>query len=284
MSHRAMTRGPLLAAIAACHLTSCGGTGDSGNAATGAPGGSNPNVATSPTTEELALATRLYRGTERTPAGFSIEPRPSNVTGMISTHHLKNVEVDPAAVNANQHFEMCTNDTAEAITWSERIATWNGQYADMTELNGNERYLEVVRVPRADVTALLRHRFYRCDFLDRSATDLRLEQGAAGTLRQRPIDTATVKVLAEYLWQFTLYNNSDYVVASSTGSQTGNEIRHAIRLAQLVRGASGSCDTVRVSDWTHLVDTNSGTMSRALTPIKSFATRENVGGAASCVP
>ncbi len=278
-----MTRSLWLAALSTYLLTSCGGTG-SDPVSSSTSGNSNPNTSSSPTVEELALATRLYKGTERTPSGFAVEARPANVTGMIATRHLKNVEVDAAAANAPVHFEVCTNDTAEAIAWSERVATWNGQYSDMTELNGNERYLEVVRVPRADVTALLRHRFYRCDYLDRSSADVRQEQGAAGTYWQRPLDTAALKSLAEYLWQFTLYNNSDYVVANSTGTQTGSEIRHTIRLAQLVRGASGACDTVRISDWTHTADATSGALTRTITPVKSYTTRENASGATSCTP
>jgi hypothetical protein len=278
-----MTRGLCLAALSTYLLTSCGGTG-SDTTAPSTGGNSNPNASTTPTSDELALATRLYKGTERTPLGFAIEPRPANVTGMIATRHLKNIDIDAAAANATIHFEACTNDSADAIAWSERAATWNGQYSDMTELNGNERYWEVVRVPRADVTALLRHRFYRCDHLDRSATDMRLEQGAAGTYWQRPLDAAAVKSLSEYLWQFTVYNNSDYVVASSSGTQSGSEIRHTIRLAQLVRGAGGSCDTIHISDWTHTAEASSGALNRALTLVKSFATRENASGAASCTP
>ena len=44
---------------------------------------------------------------------------------------------------------------------------------------------EVVRVPRADVTAMVRHRVFRCDYLDRSSTDLRADVGAAA-MNQRP--------------------------------------------------------------------------------------------------
>ena len=70
--------------------------------------------------------------------------------------------------------------------------------------------------------------------------------------------------LAEYLWQFTSYNNSNYVVASSVASSTSGEISHAIRLGELIRGPNVGCDTVRLSDWIHDGDTltESGLPSR----------------------
>ena len=52
---------------------------------------------------------------------------------------------------------------------------------------------------------------------------------------------------AEYLWQFTMFNNSDYVVESSTRSASGNTLAQTIRMGQLVRGAAGTCDTVQLS-------------------------------------
>jgi hypothetical protein len=279
---------PALAAFAACLLVSCGGTGDSPSTTPSTTAASSNGSATSGaatlSADELAIASRLYKGTERTPPGFYVEPRPASVIGLVSTRHLKNVDVDPLAQGAVPQFEVCTNDTADAMAWSERVAMWNGQYSDMTELNANTRFIEVIRVPRADSSAVLRHRAYRCSFLDRSNGDLRLEQGAAGTWHQRPLDAAGLQSLSEYLWQFTLYNNADYIVVSSTGSATPAELRHSIRLAQLVRGSASSCDTVRISDWTHSANTATGALVRTLSPVGSFAARNTLAGAEGCAP
>ena len=40
--------------------------------------------------------------------------------------------------------------------------------------------------------------------------------GAAGIMNQRPLTAVELEKLAEYLWQFTMFNNSDYAVESST--------------------------------------------------------------------
>ena len=112
---------------------------------------------------------------------------------------------------------------AQAIDWSERQATWQGQYSDLVEVRGDARMFEIVRVPRADVSAMLRHRVFRCDYLDRSNTDLRTDAGAAGSMNQRPLTAVELEELAEYLWQFTMFNNSDYAVESSSTSASGSD-------------------------------------------------------------
>ena len=50
------------------------------------------------------------------------------------------------------------------------------------EVRSDAQKFEVIRVPRADVTAMLRHRVFRCDYVDRSSTDLRADAGSAGAM------------------------------------------------------------------------------------------------------
>jgi hypothetical protein len=179
-------------------------------------------------------------------------------------------------------YEICTNDMAQAIDWSEKQATWQGQYSDMVEVNSDNRMIEVVRVPRADVSAMIRHRVFRCDYLDRAGSDLRADAGSAGSMNQRPLTADELKSLAEYLWQFTMFNNSDYAVLGSSSSQSAGSIVETIRMGQLVRGSAGGCDTVQVSDWTHTMNATDGTLTRGLTAVRSFKVRSSGGSAASC--
>ena len=265
-------------------LNGCGGTGSSEPATatpatSGAPAPRSPSQSPTVSAADLAIANRLYRGDQRTPDGFVVEARPANVVGLVSPRHLRSSDIDS---NATTQYELCTNDSADAIAWSETNAVWNGQYSDLVLIDSNERYFEVHRVPRADVTALLRHRVFRCSYLDRSSGDARLEQGGAGVLHAQPLDSAAVQSLAEYLWQFTSYNNSNYVVASSVASSTSGEISHAIRLGELIRGPNVGCDTVRLSDWIHDGDTTTGALQRSLVPLREFAVRENAGVAELC--
>jgi hypothetical protein len=270
-------------------LAACGG-GGSGAAA---PAGVNsqpasaqvaPVVSAPPSmaAADLALAGRLYKGDERTPAGFDVEARPANVIGTLSTRHLKNTDFATGPQGISATYEVCTNDMAQAIDWSERQATWQGQYSDLVEIRSDTHMFEVVRVPRADVTAMIRHRVFRCDYLDRSNTDLRVDVGAAGNMNQRPLTADELEKLSEYLWQFTMFNNSDYVVESSTRSTSGGALVQTIRMGQLVRGAAGACDTVHLSDWTHTMNAVDGTLTRSLSNVRSYQVKSTSSGVTSC--
>jgi hypothetical protein len=280
----------LLVVLCASTLAACGGGGSGGTAAPAAANSqpssapAAPVVSAPPSTAaaDLALASRLYKGDERTPAGFDVEARPASVVGTLSTRHLKNTDFATGPQGISATYEVCTNDMAQAIDWSERQANWQGQYSDLVEVRSDTHMFEVVRVPRADITAMIRHRVFRCDYLDRSNTDLRVDVGAAGSMNQRPLTADELEKLSAYLWQFTMFNNSDYVVESSTRSTRGNDLVQTIRVGQLVRGASGSCDTVQLSDWTHTMNAADGTLARSLSKVRSYQVKSTSSGATSC--
>ena len=275
----------LLVMLGAAALSACGG-GGSGSPAPSS--GSQPAVVAPPVSEapsgnaaDLALADRLYKGDARTPTGFDVEERPSSVAGTLATRHIRNTDLATGPQSLGPTYEVCTNDMAQAIDWSERQASWQGQYSDLVEVRSDARLFEVVRVPRADVTAMLRHRVFRCDYLDRAGSDLRSDSGAAGLMNQRPLNASELEKLAEYLWQFTMYNNADFAVESSVTVTNGNSIVQTIRMGQLIRGSAG-CDTVQLADWTHTLDTSDGSLSRALTPVRSFQVKSTLTGVAGC--
>jgi hypothetical protein len=267
-------------------LAACGGGGGGSSASNGAqsvqtpPSSGNPPANNPPSTSaaDLVLADRIYKGDERTPSGFDVESRPASVTGTLSTRHLKNTDFATGPQAISPIYEVCTNDMAQAIAWSESQATWNGQYSDLVEVNGDTRLFEVVRVPRADATAMLRHRVFRCDYLDRANTDLRADSGAAGSMNQRPLTADELESLTEYLWQFTMFNNADFAVVSSSTSTSGSTVVQTIRMGQLIRGVAGSCDNVQIVDWTHSMSTTDGAITRSLGNVRTFRAK-SVGGA-----
>jgi len=273
-------------------LAACGGGGGGGGGASAPSSSSAPqNVSTPPpvsspapdsSAADLTLAARLYKGDARTPAGFDLEERPASVSGTLSTRHLRNTDFAAGPQAAGPVFEVCTNDMAQAIAWSESLANWHGEYSDLVEVLGDEQKFEVIRVPRADVTAMLRHRVFKCDYLDRSGTDLRVDAGSAGAMNQRPLTADELEALAEYLWQFTMFNNADFVVESSSRASNGNLLVHTIRMGQLVRGVAGACDSVQMVDWTHTMDSVNGGLTRSLTNVRTFKAKSSPAGAESC--
>jgi hypothetical protein len=282
----------ILVLVSLTTLAACGGGGGSGD--TSAPASVNsqpasvaspvPVVSAAPSTvsADLALAERLYKGDARTPAGFDVEARPSSVTGTLSTRHLKNTDFATGPQGMSATYEVCTNDMAQAIDWSERQATWQGQYSDLVEIRSDTHMFEVVRVPRADVTAMIRHRVFRCDYVDRSSSDLRVDVGSAGSMNQRPLTADELETLSEYLWQFTMFNNADFAVQSSSRSVSGGALVQSIRMGQLVRGVAGACDTVQLQDWTHSMSAVDGTLTRAVSHVRSYQVMSSSSGVASC--
>jgi hypothetical protein len=269
-------------------LAACGGGGGGTSSAPSSSVPQNVNSPAAPVTPpssnaaDLALASRLYKGDERTPAGFDVEARPASVLGTLSTRHLRNTDFAAGPQGISPSYEVCTNDMAQAIEWSEHMATWNGQYSDLVDVRSDSQKFEVIRVPRADVTAMVRHRVFRCDYLDRSGSDLRADSGAAGAMNQRPLTATELDALSEYLWQFTLFNNADHAVESSTVSGNGTVLTHTIRMGQLVRGVNGACDTVQMVDWTHTMNTTDGTLTRAVGNGRSYKVKNSSGAAESC--
>jgi hypothetical protein len=265
----------LLAATAAALLTLAGCGGGSSEDAVAAPAVSNA--------PDLAIAQQVYVGTPRTPADFYSESMPVGVTGPVATVHLKNSDVAPAANGAR--YELCTEDSGQAISWSEMRPSFNGSYADIVDMSSDAQRFEIIRVPRSDSTARLQHRVFRCSYLDRSNTNLDTESGDAGIINARPVDAAGLKRLSEYLWRFTAHNNADHVVLrSSAVSAAAGQLAHAIEMARLSRASSsGDCDTITLLRWTHTADVNSGALQRELRETRSFrARRDNLGTVTLC--
>jgi hypothetical protein len=273
----------ILLSMTALTLVACGGGGPGSSAPASASTLGAPVTATQSTAAaDLALAARLYKGDSRTPAGFDIEARPPSVIGTLSTRHLKNSDFATGPQAAGPAYELCTNDMGQAIDWSEQQATWNGEYSDLVEVRSTAKLFEVLRVPRADVTAMIRQRVFRCDYLDRSGSDLRADDGTAGNMNLRPLTSTELESLAEYLWRFTTFNNSDYAVESSTTSTSSGSVVNTIRMGQLVRASAGGCDTVQIMDWSHTMDAATGALTRTLVNVRTFRATNSAGAVELC--
>jgi hypothetical protein len=263
---RRLTTRLLLVAVIVC-VNGCGG----GESAAPAPN-------TTQKAADLATAQKVYAGTPRTPAGFYADPAPIGVTGTVATTHLKNSDLAGAPSGAAA-FELCNDDMAQATAWSEGKSTFMGSYADLVDVTGNARYWELTRVPRADVSARLRHRVFRCSYVNRSELDPATDSGPAGTLNLRPLDAASLKDLTEYLWHFAVFNNADHVVLdSAAGAAPNGFLAHVITMAHLTRATvSGDCDRIDILRWTHSANTTTGSLSRQLDTLQTMRTRRSNG-------
>ena len=281
-----VARARVVAALTALQLASCGG-GGSGTVPASSSG--TPNAASSaPAAADVAVqrrttvAQRVYLGIPRVPADFVLDAAPAGATGPVATAHLKSSDV--GSPSSTPRHELCSNDAAEALGWSEQRASWQGSYSDLVETNVSGRVFEFVRVPRVDTTARLRHRVFKCSYLDRSGTDLDADAGAAGLLQPMPVGVDALRTVAEYLWQFTAFNNADHVVlSSSAAAMAGGQVVWQIEMARLSRGATSvDCDRIDRLAWTHTADSASGAMTRRLETLESFRARRENGVVQLC--
>jgi hypothetical protein len=267
-----------LAALAAVVLSACGGGGGESSAPT--PSASAPPRPV--TQSDLQIAQSVYGTGPRTPAGFYADPPPSG-HDYVATMHLKNADVDAAAVAPQPLYELCTDDWNQAFAWSELGAQNAPQYSDLVETNDDPRYFEFGRVRQGDPTFYVRARVFKCAYLDRAAANLRTAVGAAGQLNRRPLTAGELRDLSEYLWQFTQYNNVGYAVIESGGTSTAASLTHTLHIGKLERGGvSASCDRVDVVAWRHTLDTTTGSLQLEATTLWSFGARESAGLVSLC--
>lgn len=263
-----------MSALLALALASCGGGGGgSDSSAPSAPsaGSTRPIGQT-----DLQIAQSLYTDTARTPAGFYSEPTAQGHE-FVATTHLKNADVDSSVVAPEPLHELCTNDWNEALTWSERSAQATPEYADLVDTSDEARYFEFGRVRYGAPTLYLRTRVFKCSYLDRSSANLRSSEGAAGRFNLRPLTPAALQTLAEYLWQFTAFNNAGHAVLKSTGgTSSSGALNHTLYIGTLVRqGISASCDRIDVQSWEHALNAGDGNLQLQLQTLWSFGARQS---------
>lgn len=266
-----------LALLAACG----GGGGGASGGSVAAPASAPPATgSTRPVTQsDLEIAELAYTDATRVPAGFRVEP--ARYAGDYATlAHLRSTDLDPAAARP---YEVCTNDFATALAWSESVATARPVYGDLVENNATPLYHEFVRRLRTAPARDAIDRVYRCDYVDRSDVDLRLANGSAGRLNRAGWTAADVQQLGEYLWGFTPDNNAGRVVLKSEVRADAAAAVHSLHLARLARApAAGACDRIDVVRIDLRADRASGALTRTEAALWNFGARRDAGVTALC--
>lgn len=268
-----------LVLAAASVLAACGGGGGASDAP--ASNVQTAKAASRPVEQtDLEIAAAIYSGM-RTPQGFQVDAAPSE-HAFVATLHLKNTDIDSTLDATAPQFELCTDEWSQALEWSETSAQRAPQYSNLVATNDEARYFEFGRTQPSDPPVYVRARVFKCAYLDRSSANLRAGAGPAGHLNVRPIDADELERLAEYLWQFTGYNNFGHTVLKSAATN-GAPLEHTLYIASLVRdGLSSGCDRIDVIAWRHRVDPTSGVATSSVDTLWSFGAREAGGIAQLC--
>jgi hypothetical protein len=266
----------LYALLAAGILAAAGCGGGRGGGAASAP---PPAAALYGVTQDnLQIATALYQDAARTPAGFYADPAPPG-ENYVATVHVKSNDV----AASGSSFELCSDDWNQALQWSEAAAAAGGTYGNLVGNSSTARYFEFDRVRPGMPPLYLRQRIYLCGYLDRRNAVAGTDSGPAGTLNLRPIGAPDLRLLSEYLWRFTPWNNYGHAVLVSEADPIAVGASYTLVIATLVVDGTGpGCDRVDVEAWRHSVALDTGALVRALLPLWSFSARQGAAGAEAC--
>ncbi len=249
-------------------LSGCGGGGGGDSSAPQGPTADSAN---------LSVAKAVYGINAQVPAGFYTEsnPYPDRQT---LTLHVRQGDVAP--VTGGTNFEVCSDDFSEALDWSAANASRLGYTTNLTGNSEDDWYFQFDREIVSTEPAMLVNRVFKCATVDRSMVSSDL----AGTLNRRPLDAASLKFLAEYLWGFSDYNNALNAVIESRGTAaTSSLYEHRITRAVALRYAgSNQCDLIEVWQQYHRVDRTSGVVSVDEVFDRVFEAKLQAGVASLC--
>ncbi|MEN7342586.1 MAG: hypothetical protein AAAFM81_06555 [Pseudomonadota bacterium] len=257
----------LATGLCVAFLSACGGGSVESNVPAPTAGADNP---------DLDIAKLAYSPDARVPAGFYTEPRryPDRSEFLF---HVKNVDLGILADNA---YELCTDDFAEALQWSEQSATARGFDSDFSSSEETAWLFGFERTINDPEGSMLLNRVFKCAALDRSAL---ADDSAAGQVNRSPVTAVDLKFLSEYLWQFSPFNNALNAVVESAAADT-EFLAHDIHrvVVRVGEGSINGCDSVELWRWRHSVDSQTGELTETDAFQRAFDARRENGIVALC--
>ncbi len=259
-------------ALLAATLAACGG--GSGGATRSTPQSAGTGVVRPVAQSDLQIADLLYTDSARVPVGFYTEPTRYD-TSYLTISQLRNTDLDSSATPPH---ELCSTDAAQALAWSESVATLAPIYGDLVETTVSDRYFEFVRALRVRPARHTMARIYKCGWLDRTAVNLTRATGPAGTFGVPTWTADDLRGLDEYLYTFSVDNNAGRVVLQSAAAGTDT---HALFLGRLIRTTQG-CDQVEVWRQDLTAERATGHLTLSETLLWSFGAQRSNGVTQLC--
>lgn len=248
--------------------------------ACGGGGGSAPQVAAPvqpDVARDLDLAALAYSADQRTPPGFYSEA----VRYPDRSEFRFHVKSDDLGVAAPVAFEVCSDDFSEALQWSETGADARDFETTLTGNAETDWFFEFDRAVIDVQPAVVINRVFKCSALDRAGL---APDGYAGQLMVRPLSADDLRFVAEYLWQYSVYNNAfNAVSASVAGTDSGALVHDLERVAvEVGAGAQAGCDRIELWTWRWTADSSSGALTSEQRFERAFDARLENGTVRLC--
>ena len=258
---------PVLAIAAAC-----GGSASDETQPVPAAAGTTTPAPLVPSNAKIAQL--IYDSSYTVPDGFFVD-------GSYTVHHV---------LDESFSYELCTDDYATALAWEEADNASRNVQGYYVESFENERYFEFARELSytddvgniSDVTSPGFARVFKCSNINRDGVDRNLLTGYAGTLNAHPLDAESVRVFAEYLWQFTFFPVSRKKVIESYSIQTGEVLRQTLVLAFATTQGVDRCDRIEIAEWSFGADRASGEIDKTFTSLRAFEAKLENGAVVVC--
>ena len=258
--------------------SACGGSGSSESDA--APTVANNAVQSPPIPDDARIANLVYDTGYSVPDGFFVDER-ADTERSYTVHHV---------LDESSSFELCTDDYAEATAWEQADNASRSVRGYYVESYDNERYFEFVRELSYDndvgnvddLTSPGFARVFKCSNTNRNGVDRLQLNGYAGILSTHPLDGDSVRVFAEYLWQFTFFPVSRKKVIDSYGTQSESTIVRTLVLAFASTQGTDRCDRIEVAKWRFSASRYSGEVYKEFVVVRQFEAKIDNGVAVIC--
>ena len=138
---------------------------------------------------------RLGYSSSLAPDGFYVEDWEAG-----SIYYETTLSIAPEHLRQPPFYFLSTNARQQAYAWSESSSVHSAYYRELVSERETDRFYEFRRVYKQNPKDILLSRVHKLSYLDRSNFDYFAHASLIGRLNARPIDEATVRSLAEYLW------------------------------------------------------------------------------------
>jgi hypothetical protein len=256
-------------------LISCGGGGGQGDPAVAEVAEAEQRA---PGPDDLDIARLAYSAEQRTPPDFYREAD-RYPDRSVFRFHVDNEDVAALRDGLEPAYELCTDEFSQALRWSEEASVYRQLPSTMSDSVATDWYYQFDRAMDVDPPAMVVTRIFRCEALDRTG---RAVEGYAGRLNRAQPTAADLEFVAEYLWQFSVYNNALHAVVSSEGSMRDGDLVHVITRVEVVAGGGSGCDRIELWNWEYQLDGPSGDLYAEQVFVRAFDARREGGIVSLC--
>ncbi len=167
--------------------------------------------------------------------------------------------------------ELDTMDYAQALEWSELSSAHSAYYRDLVDERETEKYFEFRRIYSLNPTDIILSRVHKTDYLDKSMYDhFSPDNPILGIFNKRPVDTASVRELIEYMWFALNYNFLGSKVLESYSVDCEEEAKHILVVLSIAYGDWGIYDQITLGRLTYTVNKTTGEIIRDSEVLKTI--------------